>query len=227
MNYSASLVCWHILDADFRSSLNNYLEDLETSEVRSLKELIDFNNAHSDLELPPGYTEQDKLIKAQDFHMAPEDHKRSSDWIRQKCGPEGIDKTLAQYNIDVIIGPADSLLTNLASSIGKSSRLSTDLFRLTWNSRLSRWSRTPRYAGFQWPTIWFDRSCCCSQWEKVVTFYERMGEYNAKASCAKSELFMIRKSGKRACLSGDVLSQFKICCYSSSSPNPRTFPYLW
>ncbi|KAH8591672.1 amidase signature domain-containing protein [Bisporella sp. PMI_857] len=104
--------------ADFRSSLNHYLEGLKSSKVRSLKELIEFNDAHPDLELPPGYTQQDKLLKAQDYNMSPEEYKKTDEWIRRKCGPEGIDKTLAQYDIDVIIGPADSLLSNLAASIG-------------------------------------------------------------------------------------------------------------
>ncbi|KAH8822071.1 amidase signature domain-containing protein [Xylogone sp. PMI_703] len=107
-----------IMYADFRPSLNKYLENLESSPVRSLKELIDFNNAHPDLELPPGYTEQDKLIKAQDFHMTPENYQKSLNWIRQKCGKEGILKTLEENNIDVIIGPADTLITDLAASIG-------------------------------------------------------------------------------------------------------------
>lgn len=33
--------------------LNNYLEDLEESKVRSLQEIIDFNKAHAKEELPP------------------------------------------------------------------------------------------------------------------------------------------------------------------------------
>lgn len=44
-------------DADFRPLLNEYLEGLEESSVRSLKDIIEFNEAHADLELPPGKRE--------------------------------------------------------------------------------------------------------------------------------------------------------------------------
>ena len=44
-------------------------------------------------------------------------------------GEKGIDKTLADYNIDVILAPADSLVITLASASGKY-YLSTELLPL-------------------------------------------------------------------------------------------------
>lgn len=38
--------------ADLKNHLNSYLENLEESEVRSLKDIIEYNNKHADLELP-------------------------------------------------------------------------------------------------------------------------------------------------------------------------------
>jgi amidase len=87
--------------------------------VRSLKELIEFNEANADKELPPDHPQQDRLTKAQDFHMKPEDYQTSLAYIRRMSKEEGIDKILAQYNIDVIIGPADSFLSTLASAAGE------------------------------------------------------------------------------------------------------------
>ncbi|KAH7310097.1 amidase signature domain-containing protein [Rhexocercosporidium sp. MPI-PUGE-AT-0058] len=84
----------NILYNDFCPALNKYLEGLDNSA-------------------------QERLVEAQSFHMFPEDRQKSDDYVRQKCGKEGIDKTLAQYNIDVIIGPADSLLTNIGPAAGK------------------------------------------------------------------------------------------------------------
>ncbi|KAL2073935.1 hypothetical protein VTL71DRAFT_11261 [Oculimacula yallundae] len=107
-----------ILYNDFRPALNKYLEGLVDSPVRTLEELIKWNSQHADQELPEGYDRQERLTEAQNFHMSPEERQESDYYIRQKCGKEGIDKTMAQYNIDVIIGPADSLLTNIGSSIG-------------------------------------------------------------------------------------------------------------
>jgi amidase len=51
--------------------------------------------------------------------MTPEDYKTSLNYIKRMSTVEGIDKTLAQYDIDVIIGPADSFLSSLAAAAGK------------------------------------------------------------------------------------------------------------
>ena len=39
-------------EADMKPQMNAYLEDLAESEVRSLAEVIDFNEKHAELELP-------------------------------------------------------------------------------------------------------------------------------------------------------------------------------
>ncbi|RDW76971.1 amidase signature (AS) enzyme-5 [Coleophoma cylindrospora] len=104
--------------ADFRPLMNEYLESLEESPVRSLKDIIKFNEDHADKELPPDHPQQDRLTRAQDFYLEPENYQKSLQYIRRMSRDEGIDKTLAQYDIDVIIGPADSFLSTLASAAG-------------------------------------------------------------------------------------------------------------
>lgn len=42
-----------IIEADMKPQINAYLEDLAESDVRSLAEVISFNEKHADLELPP------------------------------------------------------------------------------------------------------------------------------------------------------------------------------
>lgn len=43
-------------ETDFAKDINAYLADLESSPVRTLKELITFNEDHAREELPPGQT---------------------------------------------------------------------------------------------------------------------------------------------------------------------------
>ncbi len=40
-------------------------------------------------------------------------------WMRQAGGPNGIDKYLQKYNVDVIIGPADCECTEPPAAAGK------------------------------------------------------------------------------------------------------------
>ncbi|KUJ15904.1 amidase signature enzyme [Mollisia scopiformis] len=104
--------------ADFRPLMNEYLEGLEESPIRSLKDMIEFNEAHADKELPPDHPQQNRLVRAQAFHSDPVRYEQSLNYIRRMSRAEGIDKALSQYDIDVIIGPADSFLSTLAAAAG-------------------------------------------------------------------------------------------------------------
>jgi len=72
--------------------MDEYLASLESSPVRSLKKLIEWNKAHAEQALPEIYPQQDKSEKAQDFHMTPEDYKRSLAYVQRMWGRKALTK---------------------------------------------------------------------------------------------------------------------------------------
>ncbi|KAK5062769.1 hypothetical protein LTR84_004844 [Exophiala bonariae] len=101
---------FHIMEADFRDQINAYFESLEDSQVRSLKELIQFNLDHADREMPSdlGKDSQILLLRAQENTKPKASRDELLAFLRLKSGPEGIDRVLDANNLDVILCPADS-----------------------------------------------------------------------------------------------------------------------
>jgi amidase len=94
----------------------SYLQGLEYSPVRSLKELVERNREIPE-ELPQGYTQQDILEKEVDFKLDGFTPEEAAERVRaraRKC----LDEVFNKYKIDIIIGPADSLLTTFAAAAG-------------------------------------------------------------------------------------------------------------
>lgn len=104
---------------DLKRDLKAYLEDLAESEIRSLKDVIDYNTKHADLELPPDHPHQDLFLKAQDMNTSPEDYERHLSNLRRLSRDQGVERVLNEYGVDVILGPTDSGLTSMASAGGK------------------------------------------------------------------------------------------------------------
>jgi amidase len=129
-----SSVLISVVGGDFKRNIETYLADLETSPVRTLKEMVEFNKKHADVELPPSkqiinstdpftnietdYPDQSLLEKSLEFVLDATQRQRYLDKLRDVGRTRGIDATLAKYNIDVIIGPAESGLTELVSAAG-------------------------------------------------------------------------------------------------------------
>ncbi|KAH7309730.1 amidase signature domain-containing protein [Stachybotrys elegans] len=87
--------------ADFRVDLDRYLQSTEYCRVRSIQELINFNIEHADnLQLGPGEYES---------HLS---------HLRKVAREDGIDHILEKYQVDVIVGSADTAMTALASGSG-------------------------------------------------------------------------------------------------------------
>jgi amidase len=89
---------------EFKHDLNRYLSELEHSQVRSLRELIEFNNSHAETELP--YFGQELFQKAEEttdltdpkYLMALEENLRLS-------RKEGIDFVMDEHHLDALIAP--------------------------------------------------------------------------------------------------------------------------
>ncbi|KAI1425000.1 putative glutamyl-tRNA amidotransferase subunit A [Xylaria sp. FL1777] len=108
-----------ILKADMKTQLNDFLQNyLEESNVRSLEEIIEFNKLHADQELPPLHDNQEFFIETQEQHLKSEEYDETLRYLRKLTRDEGIDRILKEYDVDVIIGPADSFITSLATGSG-------------------------------------------------------------------------------------------------------------
>jgi amidase len=94
-----------VLLYEFKADLNVYLASLgPNAPVKSLKEIIDFNEAHRDREMP--YFGQDLLIKAQ--AKGPLTEKAYLDALakdQQMSRKEGIDFIMDKEKLDVLIAP--------------------------------------------------------------------------------------------------------------------------
>ncbi|MCJ1378434.1 hypothetical protein MMC17_001532 [Xylographa soralifera] len=102
----------------FKRDFENYTSGLDESQVYTLQELVDFNLKHADQELPPWCPKQDKLEKALTTNLTAENLDAALAHARKIGRTEGIDKILKEYNLDVIIGPAESSMTDMASASG-------------------------------------------------------------------------------------------------------------
>ncbi|KAK0507196.1 hypothetical protein JMJ35_010234 [Cladonia borealis] len=102
----------------YKEDLESYMGDLEYSQVYTLEALIEFNRKHADQELPPRYPRQDRLEKALAHNYTTEDLEKALAHARRIGRDEGIDKILKEYDIDVIIGPADSKMPTIAAASG-------------------------------------------------------------------------------------------------------------
>ncbi|KAM5341687.1 hypothetical protein ACJ41O_014718 [Fusarium nematophilum] len=107
-----------IFEFDFRGEFENYLKLLDSPQIRSLGELIEFNEKHADKELPPGNGNQDVLERCYNTSITPEERSVYAAHA-DKYGRElGVDKILEEYNLNIIMGPLESPLASIAAACG-------------------------------------------------------------------------------------------------------------
>jgi len=93
---------------EFKADLNAYLAALDrTAAVHSLQELIAFNEAHRDKEMP--YFGQELFHKAQEKgDLSSPDYIKVVERVRRLSREEGLDATLNRDKLDAVVAPTDS-----------------------------------------------------------------------------------------------------------------------
>ncbi len=122
--------------ARFKDELAAYFALFENIEVRSLKDLVEFNKEHADQELPPGKQRYfpaittlrpTNLITEHPSQGQLEGYLKSSmnateyDSTLKRVRAEalgGVESALEENEVDVIMAPADSRLVSVASAAG-------------------------------------------------------------------------------------------------------------
>ena len=93
-----------VMAYEFKAGLNAYLAALPNGEIRSLADLIAFNEAHAGEEMP--YFGQERLIEAQRRGSLSEDRYQEAHAVAQRLSrEEGIDRAMDTDDLDAVIAP--------------------------------------------------------------------------------------------------------------------------
>ncbi|KAJ5151221.1 uncharacterized protein N7482_010473 [Penicillium canariense] len=105
-------------DHDFSQAFESYLATVDNSKVHSLLELVEYNQEHADVELPPRYDNQNGLLRALNSNLSSEEYDDILAFSRKAGRELGIEKTLRENDVDVIIGPGGSTMSYIAAAAG-------------------------------------------------------------------------------------------------------------
>ncbi|KAF2968412.1 hypothetical protein GQX73_g5175 [Xylaria multiplex] len=105
---------------DFQREWDQFLLGYESKNVGTLKDIVLFNSKHSEKALPPRYPGQQLLESAVDEKqkISHEKYAEGVELIRKAARINGIDKTLIEYDLDVIVGPMDGRIPTIAAAAG-------------------------------------------------------------------------------------------------------------
>lgn len=99
---------FQVLLYEFKADLNEYLAGYgDAAPVKSLAELIEFNEAHRDLEMP--YFRQELFERAQEKGpLSEQEYTDALEKAKRLSGPEGIDKVMEENELHALVAPTGS-----------------------------------------------------------------------------------------------------------------------
>ena len=122
---------------NFAKDFEGYTSGIENSKVYSLAELVQFNKDNAEVELPPEYPNQQRLEEALASETTTEELDAALKHARHVGRTIGVDKILKDHDIDVIIGPAESSMCDIAAASGsftpEHSQVLCTNYLLIWN----------------------------------------------------------------------------------------------
>ncbi|KAG6901830.1 hypothetical protein C0995_007401 [Termitomyces sp. Mi166 len=107
-----------VLDVDFKARREPQSLISNPSGVRSLADLIAFNNNNPSLEKPSGFMDQSILIESEATNGFDDAYFASLAADRELGGARGIDAALQAHNLDALVLPSDGLTTTPAVPLG-------------------------------------------------------------------------------------------------------------
>ena len=94
-----------LLEYEFKADLNAYLAGLGPNvRVKSLADVIEFNEQHADLEMP--YFGQERMIASQARGpLTDPEYLNAMSTIQRANREDGIDRLVREHNLDAIVAP--------------------------------------------------------------------------------------------------------------------------
>ncbi|KAJ3819994.1 amidase signature enzyme [Lentinula raphanica] len=109
-----------VIDTDFKIQINAWLEGLVSnpSGVRSLADLIAFDDANPSLEEPMNYTSQSQFIDSEATTGYTDAYFQSLTYDYELGGAQGIDAALEMFDLDALVLPAQGISATPAAIAG-------------------------------------------------------------------------------------------------------------
>lgn len=108
-----------------RENVNNYLQSLEYSGMRTMEDIIESNEKHADQELPPGKTcgfvscprscVQTRLIRSVHDRSSEDQYKAAMEHLRY-VAKDGVNATMERDSFDLLVILIDSFIAVLAAA---------------------------------------------------------------------------------------------------------------
>ncbi|KAL2285896.1 hypothetical protein FJTKL_07395 [Diaporthe vaccinii] len=105
---------------DFGKEWEVFLQGYQNTKIRDLRDMVEFNRTNADKELPSRYPYQNLLEDAIDYskRISSDKYGECVRILRDVARTQGIDKTLAAHDLDVILGPMDGRMPTIAAAAG-------------------------------------------------------------------------------------------------------------
>ncbi|KAI1121419.1 amidase signature domain-containing protein [Nemania abortiva] len=104
-----------VLSAEVRDSINKYLFKLTETPVRTLKEIIDWNDRHPE---DQAGIDQTYFTAAQNDSTTPNELAEAREFVKDTAGNNAIFKIMDEFNLDAICAPTDGPICTLAAMAG-------------------------------------------------------------------------------------------------------------
>jgi len=96
-----------VLLFEFKVDIANYLSELRRTRMRTLADLIAFNEANADREMP-WFGQELFLLSEQTDGLDNPEYKAALEKSKRLAGPEGIDAIMDEHDLDAIVAPVTS-----------------------------------------------------------------------------------------------------------------------
>ncbi|KAI5453073.1 hypothetical protein NCC49_006102 [Naganishia albida] len=104
---------------EFKDTLETYLYTLQENKVRTLEELIAFNNKHAESELPLGNASQQQLLNALEAEdIDSEAYRKAAAEIKELADEQGVDRLLDLLKLDALVAPCNYRMVHYAALSG-------------------------------------------------------------------------------------------------------------
>ncbi|KAI0505485.1 amidase signature enzyme [Xylaria bambusicola] len=107
-----------VISYEAKKPIENWLAEVDVPGLKTIEDLISFNEEHKDVELPESHPDQNQLIKASRNPPSREMYETVKARMKSISKDNGIDKLFREQDLNILAFPMDSLMVFISAASG-------------------------------------------------------------------------------------------------------------